>query len=594
MPKLPDYTSLGQSPTPRTGLGKVSYKATHGNEALPGQAVSKIGQAIGQLTDDIDKENLRVDTIVAEDAFNKLRSKQMDLSAGEQGYSQKKGSEAIHPDFIKDYTKKFDDSVNEVVNGLTNDRQKALLRSRANISALQYKQDIVNHVTREKDSFAKATFQGILDTETSNAIERYRDPNGTALSLERINAAITNEAERTGAAPELVQAMRRDASSKVNRGIIERHLANDDDLSATAQYKQIKGSLNSEDTIAVERALEVGSTRGQAQRLADKFMAKHDNNFGLAVEEARKIKNPKVREAALGNIRQAKSDNEAAIKLNEDDAFTSAMQVVQQYGDVNKIPPDTLVRIGVDGQNTLAKMALEVREKRTPTTDIKVWSEFSEKAKDRNWLSGLSEKEFSNYLFSFDEEKRDRASALRDAATKAAQGDAKAKDFLRNDLNLGEMVKAKVFNAGIIDPTKKPSQYKEDEKKLLSDIELQASKALEDFQTKNKRKATTQEEEDVVRGLLLPHLKVRVERDYWYDPEKRMGELTQEELGKAYVEYDNVPTEDRTFLATRANALGIKDVGEDRIAKAYTAILKSTVLPSAHRRAMIDAILRGK
>lgn len=209
-------------------------------------------------------------------------------------------------------------------------------------------------------------------------------------------------------------------------------------------------------------------------------------------------------------------------------------------------------------------------------------------------MSGLTEKEFSNYLFSFDEEKRDRASSLRDAAIKASQGDANAKDFLRNDLNLGEMVKTKVFNAGIIDPNKKPSQYKEDEKKLLPDIELQASKALEDFQVKNKRKATTQEEEDVVRGLLLPHLKVRIERDYWYDPEKRMGELTQEELGKAYVEYGNVPAEDRTFLANRANALGIKDAGEDRIAKAYTVIIKSTGLPPAHRRAMIDAILRGK
>ncbi len=593
MPKLPDYTTFGERPTPRTGLGKVSYRATSGSETAPGQGLVRIGQSLVNVSEEIEKENLRVDTLRAEDATNELLSKRIDLTSGDEGFTNKKGGDAANNNILEDYSKRFDSAVEEITNKLGNERQKSFLRKRANVLSLQYKQDILNHVTREKDSYAKQVFTGTLDTETSNAIERYRDPYGVAQSLVRIDAVTKAEAERTGMAPEQLEAIRRDSASKIYRGIIERHLANDDDISATAQYQKIKGTLNSEDTVAVERALEIGSTRGKAQRNADSIMAKHGDNFGLAVEQAKKISNPKVREATLANIRQAKSDREAAIKLDENDAFTSALQYVQANGDTN-FRPDLSVRISKEGHDALEKMAAEVREKRTPVNDTKKWLEFKEMAKDRNWLTGLSDSKFYVYMMSFGDEERDRASALRDAAVQAAKGDAKAKEFLRNDVNLGEMVKTKVFNAGIIDPTKKPSKYEEDEKRLLADLELQASKALEEFQVKNKRKATTQEEEEVVRGLLQPHLKVKVQKNWWMDPTKKLGELTPDEMARAYVEYENVPADDRDFLKRRSMAMGIKDVSEERIAQAYTILLTTKNLPASDRRARIDAILSGR
>lgn len=603
MPRLPDITSLGERPVPRTSLGRTSYQPTSGKEGAVGQALTGVSNVLQQISADIERENLRADTLRAEDAFNQLRAKQMELTRGEDGFANKRGGDAVNTDIVGEYGKRFDAATNEIAETLTNDRQKALLRKRADIAGLEYRQDMLNHVTREKDAYAKQTFQGIIDTETSNAIERYKDPNGTALSLERINAAITSEAQRTGAAPELVQAMRRDMSSRVLRGIIERHLANDDDLSATAKYEKIKGALNSEDTIAVERALEVGSTRGQAQRNADRIMEKHGNEFGIAVEEAKKIKNPKVREATLNNIRQAKNDNEAAIKLAEDEAFTSGMQYVQQYGDVNKIPPSDWVRIGPDGHAALEKMAAEVKEKRVPVTDQKKWSEFNEKSKDRNWLAGLSEKEFSGYLFNFDEEKRDRASALRDAAKKAAAGDPKAKEFLRNDVSLKRLVAAKVVEAGLIPANRKTADMTQEEEAILSEAEARASSELEKIAIRQGSKATVDQEREVVNKLVLENAKAKVKGtgifgSSFFETQKPVREMTPAEKANIKYDYKSVPITKRDQIKARAAKLGVDTTGlsEDTIAEAYTAFMSAQYkgIPIEDAQSIVDAILRRK
>lgn len=594
MPKLPDFTAFGQEPTPNIPGGRprgATYQPTSGAEGAVGKGLQVLGGSIMQ----VDKDLEHFDNTRAENAFTQLRSKQIDMSVGDNGFAKIKGGDAVNKPIMQDYLKEFDGASKNISEGLSNDRQRKMFLRRADISRLQFQQDILNHVTREKDAYARQTFQGTLDSETSIAVERYQDTSGIGLSLGRIEAAINAEAERTGAAPEAVQALKRDASSKVYRGVIERHLANDDDLSATAQYQKVKNTLNSEDTIAVERALEIGSTRGAAQRAADAAISKSNGDLGLALEKVRKISDPKVREAASANVRNMISENEAAIKLAKDQAFTTAMQYVQEYGDVQRIPPHVQVALSPTEMATMDKMALEKREKRTPTTDINAWTDFNEKSRDRNWLATLSDADFTTkYLMNFDEQKRDRASALRDAAKEAAKGDAKAKDFLRNDINLGEMVKANVFRSGIVDPTKRPADYSTDEKVLMADIEVQASKALEDFQVKNKRKATTEEEEQVVRSLLLPHTKVKISGGWLWDSTKTLGELAPEEMGKAYIKYDKIPPDERTFLENRSRALGAKDINEDRIAKAYALISFRNDLTAAQKRAMVDTLLRGQ
>lgn len=592
MPRLPDYTDLGARPEP--SVGRVPRNQTSPSRAgeIEGRALSGLGDTM----DAIDREMERIDNLRAEDAFNKMREKQLELSIGEDGFTKRKGSDAINPSLFKDYEGKFKSAEESISSKLTNERQREFFKKRSAVSALEFKQGMLNHVTREKDAYSKEVFESTIKLESNNAVDRHTDKAAVALSRTRIDEAINKEAEREKWSPEQVTLTKQTVASNIHRGTIMRMLANDDDLSAMAYFQRNKAEIHGDELQSVEQALAVGSTRGESQRQADAIVARSNGDLGIALTEARKISNPRVREATVNQVKSMIAEDEAARKMAKDRVHTSALEYVDKYGSVDKIPPEIYVQLSKDDLNvldSLAKRGNVAAEK----NDDNLWIDFSQKSRDRKWLSGLNDLEFGKYLMKFDEPHQERASALRDAAIEAASDDAaaaaKASEFLRNDVNLGEMTKAKMITAGLLSPTKKPSKYSEEEKTLLSEIEVKASKALEDFQVKNKRKATTDEEEEVVRKLLLPYTKVRVERNWLPDATKNLSELTAEDISKAYVEFDKIPAEEREYLMNRAKSMG-STPNEDAIAKAYTVLITSGNLPAADRRARIDAILRGK
>lgn len=591
MPKLPSYQDVANvAPARDPGVNAPLSAFQSGAGAFAGE----LAPGISHVADVVREEEHRIDNAAVNDARREL----LDFETEQTDWLSKQKGENVFS--AKAQIDKAADAKREEINKrLKNDRQRLAFREVEGNWRVGLNRSSSRYIAAEMDNHYDSVDNKLIETSTRAAQKAasIRDFDRVQQEWDDQEKVLAGLADRKGLDATQRKALLDERKSEFHAGVVTQLMADENDIVATDYFMANKSEIDTKAQWSLGKQLEIGNTRAAAQTLADQYMAKHDNNFGLAVDEARKIKNPKVREATLGNIRQAKSDNEAAIKLNEDDAFTSAMQVVQQYGDVNKIPPDTLVRVGVDGQNTLEKMALEVREKSTPTTDQKVWNEFSEKAKDRNWLSGLSEKDFSNYLFGMDEEKRDRASALRDAAIKAAKGDAKAKDFLRNDATLRQLVLTKVIDAGLIDAKKKTADYTQEDETILNNTVAEASSQLERLQVENKRKATVDEERSVVNGLLMKHVKVKVEKPwYQFDSTKKISELTGEELDKAYVPYKSVPIVNRDAIRKMGVELGIKteDLSEDRIAKAYTVFVTTKGLPRSDREARIAAILRGQ
>lgn len=590
MAKLPDATSFGQSPVARP-VGPVSVPSGGGiGPSAKAQATQQLGEKIFRIAE---KRSAEADTLRAEDAFNQLREKQLNLSIGDDGFTKKRGADAVNVPIFDDYQKRFDQDVKEITDGLANNRQRELFKRRSDVAGLQFKQDVINHVSQEQEEYSKGVYQGTIAVESRNAVERYRDPAGVALSIQRIDAAISQEAERNGWSPDVTQATKMKAASTVNRNVVERMLANDDDISATNYYKSVKKSISGDDAIAVEAALEVGSTRGEAQRQADRIMSKSEGDMTLALESVRAIKNPKVRERATSLVRDAIAENKAAEKDRDNQAFIHAFKMVDSTGDVESIPPDVQVQLSVSALNALDERANEIRNGKTPTTDNAAWAAFYPISRDSQKLADMSEQDFyQKYWLKFDQEKRDRAASLRDAAIKAhVKDDKDAKNFLRSDLTLKDMVSKKVMAAGLIPATKAAKDYTQEDEFLLANVTEEASKELERLQVQNKRKATTEEEAAVVNRLLLDKIKVRIDKPFWRDSEKTVGELTPDEMAKAYVPYKNVPMGDREDLVARARSLGVRS-SEDKIAKAYTTWLMTQNLPAADRRARIDAILR--
>lgn len=599
MPRLPDATTLGERPSPQLGGRVPAYRGTSGAETVPGEALMRLGQTVGNVSDAVKVEEARTDTIVSEDAFNRLREKQINLTIGEkEGFVHQKGSLVLDGKMYTDYTTRFDEAVGEIGSGLSNNRQRDLFRQRAGMANLQYKENLLQHIVREKDAFAKQVFDKGVELETRDVALRWQDPNAIAMSLTRVNGLISAESDREMWPAQKLEALRSEAVSKIHASVVANALSSDNYAYAQKWFDAHKEEITGQEAVTLKKALEEGGIRTQAQQQTDMLLKKTGGDYGLAIKEADKINDEKIREVVKSKLDMASTRDERAKKLRSDEEFSHALRIVSTGGETADIPPDTYVNLSPAAHRVLAKVIADKVNGTEPVLDQKAWAAFSELSRDRIKLATLPEAEFyDKYLLKLDKPRRERAAALREAAVSVYQKeDKKADDFLRNDLTLKNIARSKIMDAGLVTPGKKPSQYTADEREILNSYEeevtLSASKQLEQFQVAHKRKATTEEEEKIVNDLVMKEVRVKTGPSWW-STEKRLAELTPEDITSARVGYKKVPISERNALSDRAIRLGVKP-DEDAIAHAYTTLLLTRNLPAAERRMRIDVILKGR
>jgi hypothetical protein len=310
MPKLPSSTDLGERPDTRVGGGVASYNVD-ANSTAPGLALAQAGKGLSQVGDafyrQVEEEEGRINTIKAEEAFNKLRERQLDLTVGnENGFLNRRGADAINTPLLKDYSTKFEQATKDVEATLANDKQRELYRKRAGVSSLQFREDLLKHLHREGDTYSKQVYEGGVNVEVRNATARWQDPEAVWLSLERINGLIAAEAERGGWSPEQTEAERLKRVSQVHSTVIGQAIATDNYTFAQQWYEQNKDDIDPATAKAVQKAVEDGA---QKQTYADHtrdFLGVQDDAKGLAALHAKVMGDPRLddtrKNALLGRI----------------------------------------------------------------------------------------------------------------------------------------------------------------------------------------------------------------------------------------------------------------------------------------------------
>lgn len=247
MPRLPDVTELGGRPIPQRTGGIVSYRPTHGAETAPGEALAGLGRTIAGIGRDIEQilaqEKDHADKLRAEDAFNAIRSHALDLKVGEDGFTTRKGSNAVNQPLLAEYTNRYDTFVKDVLSKLDNDEQREAVSSRAAIVGLEMKQGILHHIAAENERYAKQVYDGALSVELQNAAEEWRSPNAVALSIERIRGVIDENADNRGLADDIRKAIKINEESKIHDTVIRQALAAGDLGYAKTWYNQHKDMI---------------------------------------------------------------------------------------------------------------------------------------------------------------------------------------------------------------------------------------------------------------------------------------------------------------------------------------------------------------
>ncbi len=294
MPKLPDATSLGQRPVPQPGGGTASFNPPDEGGAArivtgagqivegAGRMVRGVGNQLEGAGDEMFRaykvEKDRLDTLRAEDAYSRLRERQLDLTVGEQnGFTKIRAGDAIKPGFYNDYNSRFTAAAKEIAEGLDDDEQRGKFRLRASAAALQYRENLLQHISREGDVYAKQVYEGTLRTETRLSTAEWQNPNAVDGALMRIGASITDAAKRFGWSPEYTEAQRQQAFGAVHSAVIGQALASHDFKYAKAWYDANRADVDPQTAKALEANIYNETQKGISAGYREQFLGIRNN-----------------------------------------------------------------------------------------------------------------------------------------------------------------------------------------------------------------------------------------------------------------------------------------------------------------------------
>lgn len=230
MAKLPSQQDLGITDV-NPSRAVASYDATTGMEGQASRNILTAAGEFGQAGDYLFKAKQEFDRITAEDKANQYQERMLKYQSE---WMQKKGRDAVAPDYIKTTTDEFGRMRDDLASSLEDANARRLFTQRANAISLHHQASLYSHVASERDKY---------DIETHKASQELamRGIAANSYSDEAFNATVKNIQDREeqfygarGASPEQLAALSLDVRQQA---IIHR----------------IKAALNSGDPYAADR-----------------------------------------------------------------------------------------------------------------------------------------------------------------------------------------------------------------------------------------------------------------------------------------------------------------------------------------------------
>lgn len=304
MAKLPTADER-QISIPQASMGVVGY-----NPAPSGDAA--MGRAIGQLGDVIQVEADRWDKNAAENAFTKIRQGQLELASGDNGYLKVRGEAAVKGEVHKKTLESYDKMVEGISIELGNDRQRGLLKQRADIAKTQLSEGVLQHVMQQEDVAFKDGVSGRIEVENNNARMNALNPAAVAMSAAIVGEAVRDMGERYQWPADKVQAESAKQVGAVHETVITAMIEKGHDLDAQTYYDKIKNGLSADADERIAPKLKAATTDGKAFRAVDEIWSQHgptrDNDpvRVFSMEQAARAQfrdDPQALKAAIGEIR---------------------------------------------------------------------------------------------------------------------------------------------------------------------------------------------------------------------------------------------------------------------------------------------------
>jgi hypothetical protein len=325
-----------------------------------------------------EEERRRADDLAVLAAENRLAEWERNrLYDPQQGALTVKGKDSFTlPETIED---EFGKLAGEVEQGLQTPEQRAAF---ARVRAQRQNQvglSIRRHVYGEMQTYRANELKARVDNAQSLAVANALDPRRAAAELQRGVDAITLEAPRLGFGPEQIANQVASLRSNVHVGTIERMIENDQAGAARIYFEEAKGQISGDRLADVEKALDAGTLKANAQKESDRILAA-GGTLTSQREQARQIQDPDLRDAVMQRIEHEAAVQERIDRDTHEARLKGVYDILDRTPNVANIPATEWSRMS-GAERASARAYAEHKAKGTPIdTDLPTYYSLMQKA----------------------------------------------------------------------------------------------------------------------------------------------------------------------------------------------------------------------
>lgn len=229
--------------------------------------------------------------------------------------------------------------------------------------------DLVSNVESHADSEYRQAqtreFATAVDNRTANAVQDFADPARRQFAIDDGKSIITLYAKRAGWSPDETRHRLEEFASATHSSIIERMVNEHQDIPARQYLQEHRTELSGHDLAAAERLTGEASVLGEAQRQSDRITSTSPT-LTLALADAAKLENPRVREDTERRIRQHFNDVATADREAKAQAFTQASAIVEKTGSFDAVPLKVRMAMSPEQNSALAHRVEQIRHPKEP------------------------------------------------------------------------------------------------------------------------------------------------------------------------------------------------------------------------------------
>lgn len=203
---------------------------------------------------------------------------------------------------------------------------------------------VADYERREMNAYGDQLLATRADRAVADAAAFYNDPGKLALSRQKIMSSFNELAKRKGYDGEVTQAMISEGISKMHVGVIDRMIANKEDISARKYLEANRGEIDGSVIGKIEGRVKEASTVRQSQGIADEMLGKHDNEAD-ALSAVRSKYDGELEAKAVAEIKTRFAEKKRHEAEAEKDNIKKAVAHIEEGGRYEDLDEDVKTAI---------------------------------------------------------------------------------------------------------------------------------------------------------------------------------------------------------------------------------------------------------